>query len=262
MPYHQMAERKKAEFLAMHPDWVFKPRQGLPQKKERKKQERTAADAERYMRIALGFNSGKRHQELKKFSEAAGEVAGPSTVSLRPRRVRKTSTTKRLSAKAKAVALTTGPLSSIHSTVKPAPQQQAQTSGHIQSSVAAPAVQLSHSPFPPRHDDLQPVSTGPPSAHLPLLADNHQQDLVDFVYSPPVLPLRDLLYESALLSRDSYPPPQPESEIFSMMSHLQLAPEDSHAMSMGTLQSDGWINYPDYDYDIMMNGYSSEYFPY
>lgn len=101
-PYREMADRKKAEFTMMYPDWVFRPRQNLPPKKQRKKQTRTDIDQERYLDIASEYSSGKRGKELQEYPEAIGSTPTDSDSSPRPRPARKASKSKRLSAKARA----------------------------------------------------------------------------------------------------------------------------------------------------------------
>jgi hypothetical protein len=88
VPYIAQAAAIKAEFTAKHPDWVFKPRRNRPMKRSRKTQQRTLADEQRYTRIALGFNSGKRGKDLKRLAEMA-ETAAKEDVPAPPSRIRR-----------------------------------------------------------------------------------------------------------------------------------------------------------------------------
>jgi hypothetical protein len=88
LPYIAQAAVIKAEFITKHPDWRFRPRRNRPTKRSRRTPQRTPADEQRYIRIALGFNSGKRGKDLKKLAEMA-ETAGNEEASTPPSQVRR-----------------------------------------------------------------------------------------------------------------------------------------------------------------------------
>ncbi|KAF7986215.1 hypothetical protein HWV62_38652 [Athelia sp. TMB] len=222
-PYEAMAERKKAEFVAMYPDWVFKPRRDLPAKKPRKKQTRTADDAERYMRIALGFNSGKRDKELKEYSEVVGSATTltPSSTSPRARRTRKTSTTKRLSAKARA-------------------QMEVRES---HASAAEPQAQFSIPAQEATLTTASPALIESTDQRVPLLIDgygDYHTDLSQFLYRSPIVTLSEFMADS--MEYDQRDGSLENSDFSSYMSDIQL--EDGiRCPDNGMLRADGWIYY-------------------
>lgn len=105
LPYITQAAVIKAEFMAKHPEWKYRPHRKRPEPKKRRTRQCTLADEQRYTRIALGFNSGKRGKELKRLAEMA-ETVGAEVASVpmsRSRRSRKSAATKDISASTKPV---------------------------------------------------------------------------------------------------------------------------------------------------------------
>ncbi|KIM84687.1 hypothetical protein PILCRDRAFT_818286 [Piloderma croceum F 1598] len=108
LPYIAQAAVIKAEFMAKHPEWRYRPDRKRPEPRKRRTRQCTLADERRYTRIALGFNSGKRGKELKRLAEMA-ETAGAEETSVpmsRSRRSRKSAATKKTSATTKSVVST------------------------------------------------------------------------------------------------------------------------------------------------------------
>lgn len=164
IPYVEQAAVIKAEFMAKHPDWVFKPTPRKEKKKMRRTQTRTLADQQRYMRIAMGFNSGKRGKELKRVAEMT-EAAGTEEISTplaMVRRSRKFTTTKKSST-------TPDPVRSVENLSHSA-DREPQTETHRMSIEFPPSVttvQVEEMPpsFPQLSLRNEPQSVNAPSRH-------------------------------------------------------------------------------------------------
>ena len=113
LPYIAQAATIKAEFMAKHPDWRFKPRRNPPKARKRRTRQRTLADEQRYMRIALGFNSGKRGKELKLLAEMEAAGAEEASAPLSPtRHSRKSIVTKKTTKPAVSARIASSPAES------------------------------------------------------------------------------------------------------------------------------------------------------
>jgi hypothetical protein len=161
LPYIAQAAVIKAEFMAKHPEWRFRPNRKRPEAKKRRTRQCTLADEQRYTRIALGFNSGKRGKELKRLAEMA-EAVGAEETSIpmsRIRRSRKSAATKKTSATAKPVVsaqISTPPAETIPRLVI----GRAQTSADFQpyTMPVHPVEEPSSLLGPSLCQELQPVS--------------------------------------------------------------------------------------------------------
>jgi hypothetical protein len=178
LPFVAQAAAFKAEFMAMHPDWRFRPRRpaDTPKKRRRRTQQRTLADEQRYARLAVGFNSGKRGKDLKRLAEmadAATEEAAFASQSA-VRRSRKSVTTKETS---------TTPNPAVCTRISPPPVGNTSSADKQQTHISA---------------GLLPPITPVPSAEEPSVLSNlgfWEFQPVCATYYPHVYPLMTLCLE-------------------------------------------------------------------
>lgn len=210
MPFIAQADAIRAEFMAKNPDWVFKPKPIERNRRKRRTPKRTLADEQRYMRIALGFNSGKRGKELKRLAEMTG-IEEVSTSLSNVRRSRK-SITKKAATTTKAVISTDSVERTSQSVIY---HTQSSESADLPLALTKP-IYLEEAPLSPqrlslRHE-LQPDQENFSSS--PSIA-----------YQPHELPDAS----SILMAQDSYPqgPVTEEPAINSLMSQLNELAVDS-----------------------------------
>jgi hypothetical protein len=147
IPYIAQAAAIKAEFMAKHPNWKFKPKPRRVAKKTRRTKKRTDQDERVYMALAMGFNEGKRGKELKRLVEMA-QAADADKVSVPRSSVRR----NRKSVATKTASTTTKPGVSIETSTNSVDIMTQPVAHHALTSVEL-------SPLtPPIHPDEAPLS--------------------------------------------------------------------------------------------------------
>lgn len=252
-PFFKQAADMKAALYKRNPYWKYKPRKSIQPKKERRRMKRTDDDFKRYELIAVGFNLGKRDEELRQFAEitAAPDVSDVSVPvpPSRTRRVRTATTTTRPSAKASLAAPKNLILKVDSATPSPpqpdAPQPDAPLSvAEVLPTISAP---LATVPFSLRRlslpEEIQPVSDS--HVHHPSFLERYinkfNQEQPPFPNMSYTMDAEPELSQSSsiLLAQDDYLHTQvaPEADLYSVMSGLQLTDE----IPMATTIPDQWF---------------------